>query len=263
MHFCFECAIINRIECIRVVLPFCVFVNLPHIYAEGLVSFMPKDWISVAIDGPVGAGKSSIAKRAAAELGFIYVDTGALYRAVGLYCRRKGADLTSAEEISACLPEIKPEIRLIDGVQHIYLNGEDVSEEIRLPENSMAASAVSSVPQVRAALLDIQRDIAASNNVIMDGRDIGTVILPNAQVKIFLTADAEIRAKRRYDELCAKGVSTTLEEVLSDLEKRDYADSHREFAPLKQAEDAVLADTSALDFERSCELVCNIIREKL
>lgn len=224
---------------------------------------MPEKHISAAIDGPVGAGKSSIARTAAKRLGFIYVDTGALYRAVGLYCRRSGTDMSSHEAIAARLPEIHPEIKLADGVQHIYLNGEDVSEEIRLPEISMAASAVSAVPEVRAALLDMQRSIAADNNVIMDGRDIGTVVLPDAQVKIFLTAAPEIRAKRRYDELCAKGVQTTFEEVLTDLNKRDYDDSHRAVAPLKQAEDAVLADTSGLDFEQSCRLVCDIIREKM
>ncbi len=224
---------------------------------------MPEKLVSAAIDGPVGAGKSSIARTAAKRLGFVYVDTGAIYRAVGLYCHRRGADLSSPEEIEALLPEIKPEIRLFDGVQRIFLNGEDVSEEIRLPEISMAASAVSAVPEVRAALLDMQRKIAAENNVIMDGRDIGTVVLPNAQVKIFLTAAPEIRAKRRYDELCAKGVRTTFEEVLADLNKRDYDDSHRAVAPLRQAEDAVLADTSGLDFEQSCELVCNIIKKKL
>lgn len=226
------------------------------------VMIMP-EVMAVAIDGPVGAGKSSIARAAAKKLGFVYVDTGALYRAVGLYCSRKGADLSSHEAVAALLPEIHPEIRLIDGTQHVFLNGEDVSVEIRLPEISMAASSVSSVPEVRAALLDMQRDIAAKNNVIMDGRDIGTVVLPNAQVKIFLTASPEIRAKRRYDELCAKGVSTSFEDVLNDLNKRDYDDSHRAVAPLKQAEDAMLADTSELDFEQSCELVCNIIKEKL
>lgn len=227
------------------------------------VMFMPEKLVSVAVDGPVGAGKSSIARAAAQKLGFIYVDTGALYRAVGLYCHRSGADMSSHDDIAARLPEIRTEIRLIDGVQHIFLNGEDVSEEIRLPEISMAASAVSAVPAVRAALLDMQRKLARENNVIMDGRDIGTVVLPDAKVKIFLTAAPEIRAKRRYDELCAKGVSTTFEEVLADLNKRDYNDSHRAVAPLKQAEDAVLADTSGLDFEQSCELVCGIIKEKL
>lgn len=171
--------------------------------------------------------------------------------------------MSSHDDIAARLPEIRTEIRLIDGVQHIFLNGEDVSEEIRLPEISMAASAVSAVPAVRAALLDMQRKLARENNVIMDGRDIGTVVLPDAKVKIFLTAAPEIRAKRRYDELCAKGVSATFEEVLADLNKRDYDDSHRAVAPLKQAEDAVLADTSGLDFEQSCELVCSIIKEKL
>jgi len=226
------------------------------------VMIMP-EVMAVAIDGPVGAGKSSIARAAAKKLGFVYVDTGALYRAVGLYCSRKGADLSSHEAVAALLPDIHPEIQLIDGTQHVFLNGEDVSVEIRLPEISMAASAVSSVPEVRNALLDMQRDIAEKNNVLMDGRDIGTVVLPNAQVKIFLTASPEIRAKRRYDELCAKGVSTSFEDVLNDLNKRDHDDSHRAVAPLKQADDAVLADTSNLDFEQSCELVCNIIKEKL
>ncbi|MGN0699833.1 MAG: (d)CMP kinase [Oscillospiraceae bacterium] len=224
---------------------------------------MSDNFVSVAIDGPVGAGKSSIARAAAARLGFIYVDTGALYRAVGLYCRRSGADLTKPAEISARLPDISLAIRLIDGTQHVFLNGEDVSEEIRLPEISMAASAVSAVPEVRAALLDIQRGFAKTDSVIMDGRDIGTVVLPNAQVKIFLTAAPEIRAKRRYDELVEKGKSVTFDEVLADLNERDYNDSHRAAAPLKQADDAVLADTSGLDFGQSVELVCGIIKEKL
>lgn len=219
--------------------------------------------VSVAIDGPVGAGKSSIARSAAKELGYIYVDTGALYRAVGLYCHRNGVDMTSPAEVAAILPKACPEIRLIDGTQHVYLNGEDVSEEIRLPEISMAASAVSAVPEVRAALLDLQRDMAKTSSVIMDGRDIGTVVLPDATVKIFLTAKAEIRARRRYDELIAKGVEVTLEEVLEDLNRRDYNDSHRETAPLKQAEDAVLADTSELSFEQSCGLICDIIKERV
>ena len=224
---------------------------------------MPEKFVSVAIDGPVGAGKSSIAREAAKRLRFIYVDTGALYRAIGLYCKRMGADLSSPQSIAEVSKGVTPEIRLIDGVQHIYLDGEDVSEEIRLPEISMAASAVSAVPEVRAALLDLQRGLARTSSVIMDGRDIGTVVLPNATVKIFLTAAPEIRAKRRFDELCAKGVKTTFEDVLADLNQRDYNDSHRASAPLKQADDAVLADTSQLDFEQSCELVCNIIREKL
>lgn len=195
-------------------------------------------------------------------MGYIYCDTGALYRAVALHCVRSGADLKSPGEIAEKLPSAKAEIRLIDGVQRVFLNGEDVSDLIRTPEVSMAASAVSAVPEVRAALLDIQRNIAAENSVIMDGRDIGTVVLPNANVKIFLTAAAEIRAKRRYDELCAKGENVTFEEVLNDLNKRDYNDTHRDIAPLKQAEDAVLADTSGMDFAQSVQLVCDIIAEK-
>lgn len=218
--------------------------------------------VSVAIDGPVGAGKSTIARAAAEKLGYIYCDTGALYRAVALYCIRAGADLRSPSEIAGKLSSVKAGIRLVEGVQRVFLNGDDVSELIRTPEVSMAASAVSAVPEVRAALLDIQRNIAAENSVIMDGRDIGTVVLPNADVKIFLTAAAEIRAKRRYDELCAKGQSVTFEEVLDDLNKRDYNDTHRDIAPLKQAEDAVLADTSGMDFEQSVRLVCDIIAEK-
>lgn len=224
---------------------------------------MPEKFVSVAIDGPVGAGKSSIARTAAQRLGFIYADTGALYRSVGLYCHRNGIDMSSPSAVAGCLGDIKLEIKLIGGVQHICLNGEDVSEEIRLPEISMAASAVSAVPEVRAALLDTQRSIAKTHNVIMDGRDIGTVVLPNAQVKIFLTAAPEIRAKRRYDELRAKGKDVSFDDVLADLNQRDYNDSHRAAAPLKQADDAVLADTSKLDFEQSVELVCSLIKEKL
>lgn len=216
---------------------------------------------AVAVDGPVGAGKSTIARAAAERLGFVYCDTGALYRAVGLYCSRNGVDLKNGADIAARLPEISLELKLINGAQRVFLNGEDVSEEIRLPEISMAASAVSAVPEVRAALLDIQRSMARTNSVIMDGRDIGTVVLPNADVKIFLTARAEIRAKRRYDELLKKGVETTFESVLDDLNERDYNDSHRAAAPLKQAQDAVLADTSELDFEQSVALVCKIIEE--
>lgn len=221
------------------------------------------EYVSVAIDGPVGAGKSTIARAAAAALGYVYVDTGAMYRAVGLYCHRKKADMSSPEDIAAQLKDISLEIRIIGGVQHVFLNGEDVSEEIRLPEISMAASAVSAVPEVRSALLDMQRGFAEKNSVIMDGRDIGTVVLPNARVKIFLTASPEIRAKRRYDELMAKGGEVTFEEVLDDLNKRDYNDSHRAAAPLKAAEDAVIADTSGLDFGQSVELVCGLIKERL
>lgn len=222
---------------------------------------MSKEVISVAIDGPVGAGKSTIARTAAQRLGFIYCDTGALYRTVGLFCKRDGADLDSPGEIAARLPKIRLEIRLVDGIQRVYLNGEDVSELIRTPDISIAASRVSAVPEVRAALLGMQRDIAASNNVIMDGRDIGTVVLPDARVKIFLTASAEVRARRRYDELVAKGERVTFEETLRDVNERDYRDMHRETAPLRRAEDATEADTSELDFEQSVELVCSIIRK--
>ena len=202
-------------------------------------------------------------REAAKKLGFIYVDTGALYRAVGLYCHRCGTNMKDPADIASRLPEIKPEIRLCDGVQHIYLNGEDVSSEIRLPEISMAASAVSAVPEVRAALLGIQRGIAAENNVIMDGRDIGTVVLPNAQVKIFLTATPEARATRRWKEYQAKGIDTPYEEVLADVKQRDYQDTHRAAAPLRQADDAQLLDTSEMNFEQSLEAMKKMIVEKV
>ena len=238
---------------------FITFFNFYKIFLFGVNALKH---ISVAIDGPVGAGKSTIARAAAKRLGFVYCDTGALYRAVGLYCLRNGADMGDGTLIAGKLPEISVEIRLLDGVQRVFLNGADVSEDIRMPEVSMAASTVSAVPEVRAALLDLQRSVAEKNSVIMDGRDIGTVVLPNADVKIFLTASPEIRAKRRFDELVAKGVEVVFEDVLEDLQKRDYNDSHRDAAPLKQAEDAVLADTSGLDFEQSVELVCKIIQNK-
>ncbi len=219
-------------------------------------------FISVAIDGPVGAGKSTVARECAKRLGFIYCDTGALYRAVGLYCVRNGKKLEDPSEVAGCLDGINVGLSLVDGVQHVFLNGEDVSEEIRLPEMSMAASVVSAIPQVRGKLLSMQREAAEKNDVIMDGRDIGTVVLPNADVKIFLTAKPEIRAKRRYDELIKKGVETTFEDVLSDLNERDHNDSHRAVAPLKQADDAIFVDTSELDFGQSVELICGIVRER-
>lgn len=222
--------------------------------------------ISVAIDGPVGAGKSSVARESAKRLGFIYVDTGALYRGVALYAYRKGVvkeegrEKEFAEGIAALLPEISVELKIDDGVQRIFLCEEDVSEEIRLPEISMAASAVSAVPAVREFLLGLQRDIAEKNNVLMDGRDIGTVVLPEAQVKIFITASPEIRAKRRYDELIDKGVETTFEQVLNDLNRRDYQDSHRAVAPLKMADGAILLNTSELTFEESVESVVKLVK---
>lgn len=218
---------------------------------------------NVAIDGPAGAGKSSIARAAAKELGFIYVDTGALYRAVGVYGLRNGIDNKNAEAVAGMLPHISVELKFRDGVQHVYLNGEDVSEEIRTPPASMAASDVSAVPAVRQFLFDLQRDIAAKNDCIMDGRDIGTVVLPNAQVKIFLTASPEARAMRRYKELQEKGAKDTYEEVLADLLQRDYNDSHRAVAPLKPADDSITVDNSGLSLEDSIEQVLSVIRAAL
>lgn len=219
--------------------------------------------INVAIDGPAGAGKSTVARAAAAKLGYIYVDTGALYRAVGVYCLRNGITTNDAESVGAVLGKITVELKFIDGVQHVFLNGDDVSTEIRLPEASMAASNVSAIPAVRAFLFDLQRDIAAKNNCIMDGRDIGTVVLPDAQVKIFLTADDEERAMRRYKELKEKGSEVTFQEVLDDLRVRDYNDSHREIAPLKPAEDSVIVNTTGYTLEESIEKIVNTVKEKL
>lgn len=219
--------------------------------------------INVAIDGPAGAGKSSIAKLVSKELGYIYVDTGALYRAVGVYCLRKGVETTDVQNVGTILSEITVELKFIDGVQHVFLNGDDVSTEIRLPEASMAASNVSAIPSVRAFLFDLQRDIAAKNNCIMDGRDIGTVVLPNAQVKIFLTADDTERAMRRYKELQEKGSAVTYQEVLDDLRVRDYNDSHREIAPLKPAEDSVIVNTTNYTLEESINKIVEIVEEKL
>lgn len=221
--------------------------------------------INVAIDGPVGAGKSTIARECAKRIGFIYVDTGALYRTVGLFCKRNDIEISAdnAENIEKAITEgLKLEIRLENGTQLVFMNGENVSSEIRLPEMSMAASAVSAIPCVRRFLLETQRKVARENNVIMDGRDIGTVILPDAEVKIFLTAKPEIRAKRRYDELVAKGLDVKFEDVLSDLNTRDYNDSHRAEAPLKQANDAILLDTSEYDFEQSVEAVIRLIEKR-
>ena len=218
--------------------------------------------INVAIDGPAGAGKSTVAKAAAKELGYIYVDTGALYRTIALNAVRHGI-LNDTEKIEAMLSDTKVELKFADGVQSVYLNGENVSGLIRTPEISMGASVVSAIPKVRAFLLDLQRDIAKKNNVIMDGRDIATVVLHNADVKIFLFASPECRAKRRYDELIEKGESVTFDEVLDDVNKRDYQDSHREIAPLKPSEDSVMADTSELDLNGSVELVVDIIKERI
>lgn len=220
--------------------------------------------ISIAIDGPSGAGKSTLARQAAKALGFIYVDTGAIYRTVALYCRRKGASAERPEEIAGLLPEISVDIDYRpDGVQQMLLNGEDVSSEIRTPEISMFTSAVSAVPEVREFLLEKQRELARTRNVIMDGRDIGTVVLPDATVKIYLTAAAEARAQRRCAELRAKGMDVRFDEVLRDVQQRDYNDSHRTVSPLKRAEDARLLDTTCLNLEESLDVLLRIIREGL
>ena len=219
--------------------------------------------ISVAIDGPSGAGKSSLAKRLAKDLGYVYVDTGAMYRSIGLYAVHAGVDPKDEAAVTALLPQIKLAIRLVDGAQHIYLNGEDVSDAIRAENIGMAASAVSAHPPVRAFLLDTQRGLAADQNILMDGRDIGTVVLPNATVKIFLTASPEARATRRWKEYQQKGIDTPYEDVLADVKQRDYQDTHRAAAPLKQADDAVLLDTSELNFEQSFEAMKKIITEKV
>lgn len=217
--------------------------------------------ISVAIDGPSGAGKSSLAKRLAADLGFVYVDTGAMYRAIGLYAVRQGADLHDAAAVAALLPHIRLDIRLEGGAQHVYLNGEDVSAAIRAEEIGMAASAVSAHGPVRDFLLETQRSLAAGQNVLMDGRDIGTVVLPNATVKIFLTASAEARAQRRCKELQEKGQPADYATVLADIRQRDEQDTHRAIAPLRQAADAIRIDTSEIDFEQSVALLKRTIRE--
>ena len=219
--------------------------------------------ISVAIDGPAGAGKSTIAKKAAERLAYIYVDTGALYRSIGWYALSKEKDPASADEVIPLLNEINVELRFENGEQRVYLNGQDVSTLIRLPEVSMAASHVSAIPAVRDFLFSLQRELAEKNNVIMDGRDIGTVVLPNAQVKIFLTATPEARADRRLKQLAEAGTTVDYETLLEEIKQRDYNDSHRAIAPLKQAEDAVLIDTSEVDLEGSIELVLNCITEKL
>ena len=211
--------------------------------------------ISVAIDGPSGAGKSSMARRLAADLGYTYVDTGAMYRAIGLYARRAGVDTKDADAVGVLLPQIKLDIRLENGAQHILLNGEDVTEAVRAEDIGMAASDVSAHPAVRAFLLDTQRNLAASRDVLMDGRDIGTVVLPNATVKIYLTASADARARRRLAELLEKGKQTDYETVLADIEQRDYQDTHRAVAPLRQAEDAILVDTSDIGIEESFALL--------
>ncbi|MFR7747634.1 MAG: (d)CMP kinase [Ruminococcus sp.] len=220
--------------------------------------------IAIAIDGPAGAGKSSLSKEVAKELSFIYVDTGALYRTIGLAASRRGLKKEDKAEIISMLNDIDVKLSFNDeGTQIVLLNGEDVSSFIRTPEASMFASAVSAIPEVRAFLLGLQRNMAKSDNVIMDGRDIGTVVLPDAKIKIFLTASPEKRAMRRHKENIEKGIDSTYEEVLKDVNQRDYQDSHREIAPLKPAEDSVLVDTSDYDFEGSKELLLKVIKERM
>ena len=219
--------------------------------------------VSVAIDGPAGAGKSTLARRLAAELGYIYVDTGAMFRTIGLYALRAGKDPKDNEAVNALLPEISLKFAFIGGEQHIYLNGEDVSTAIRTEEVGMAASAVGANPEVRSFLLEMQRDMAKTQDVLMDGRDIGTVVLPDATVKIFLTASPEARATRRWKEYQQKGVEVSYEEVLADVRQRDYQDTHRAAAPLRQADDAQLLDTSEMNFEQSLEAMKKMIVEKV
>lgn len=218
--------------------------------------------IRIAIDGPGGAGKSTVAKKIAEKLGIIYVDTGALYRTIGLFMLNNGVCPTDAVKVAKRLGDFSLELKFIEGKQVILLDGVDVGDAIRTPEASMAASAVSAIKEVREYLLNTQRDIAKKNSVIMDGRDIGTVILPNAEVKVFLTASPEARAKRRYAELRQKGVNTTLEQVASEMAERDKNDSTRDIAPCVPAEDAVLLDNSNLDLDGTAEAIIAIVNEK-
>ena len=219
---------------------------------------------SVAVDGPSGAGKSTLSRRCAAAFGFIYVDTGAIYRTIALAARRRNTDVRDENEVKKILPELEVGMVYDDsGEQRMLLNGEDVSSEIRMPDISVTASAVAALPAVRAYLLEMQRKIARENNVIMDGRDIGTVVLPDAQLKIFLTASPEARAERRLAELRQKGIEQSYESVLSDIIERDRRDTSRAAAPLRKAENAVTVDTSMLNFEESFEKLCGIISSRL
>ncbi|MBR3560392.1 MAG: (d)CMP kinase [Oscillospiraceae bacterium] len=225
---------------------------------------MSEKHYAVAVDGPSGAGKSTLAKAVARELRIMYVDTGAIYRVIGVAAQRRGIDPGDEAAVVSLLPELEIGLRHgEDGLQRMYLNGEDVTDTIRLPEVSMYASAVSALPPVRAYLLEMQRKFAREQSVIMDGRDIGTVVLPDAAVKIFLTASAEVRAKRRCLEQEQRGTPKPYDEVLAEIEQRDYNDSHRAIAPLKRAEDAALVDTSDLDFEQSKALILKTIRERV
>lgn len=218
--------------------------------------------VTIALDGPSGAGKSSLAKAIANRLGIVYLDTGALYRTVGLFAKQNNVDPHDESAVEPLLASLDIDVKIEDGAQQVYLNGTRVGDAIRTPEMSMYASAVSALPSVREFLLDTQRAFARRSSVIMDGRDIGSVVLPNADVKIYLTASDEVRAARRVKELIEKGQSVTFEEVLSDMKKRDHADSTRAAAPLKQADDAVVLDNSTLDFDGTVERALEIISEK-
>ena len=221
-------------------------------------------YFSIAIDGPSGAGKSTLAKKLAEKLGFLYVDTGAIYRTVGLYAARQGRNCGTAEAVTPLLPEIKIDLTYgEDGLQHMILRGEDVTTAIRQNEVSRYASQVSAIPAVRDFLLEMQRELARTHSVIMDGRDIGTVVLPHADLKIYLTASANQRAIRRQKELEEKGTALPFQQVLREIVERDYADEHREIAPLRRAEDAVLVDTTQLNLEQSLEALETLVKERL
>lgn len=219
--------------------------------------------ISIAIDGPAGAGKSTISKKVSNNIGFVYIDTGALYRAIGYYAVSNKIDPKDSKRVSEFLKGINISLDFIDGKQCVLIDGIDVSDKIRTPEISMAASNVSAIPKVREFLLDLQKNIALKNNVVMDGRDIGTVVLPNADIKIFLTASIEERAKRRYNDLIKKDKNIKFQDVLNDVKQRDYNDSNRDIAPLKPADDAIILDTTGESLEQSVERLLSLIKEKI
>lgn len=218
--------------------------------------------IRIAIDGPSGSGKSTLAKAVSRELGIVYVDTGALYRTVGYFVYTQGKDPQNAREVEALLPQIHIELKYLDGSQRVILNGEDLGDKIRLPEMSMYASAVSSIPAVRAFLLEMQKKMARENSVVMDGRDIGTVIIPDADIKIFLTASNETRAKRRTIELAEKGIDAKYEDVLADMIERDKKDKNRDIAPAIPADDAIIFDNSVMTVEESLKEVVRLVNER-
>lgn len=217
--------------------------------------------INIAIDGPAGAGKSTVARAVSKELGFIYIDTGALYRSIGVAALRKGYATDNAQQVISVLPEVSLSLKFVDGEQRVMLNGEDISRDIRLPEASMAASNVSAIPEVRSFLLDMQKKFARENNCLMDGRDIGTVILPDAQLKIFLTASPEVRADRRFRELTEKGTPVDYDALLEEIKQRDYNDSHRDVAPLRPADDAVIVDTSDMTFDEVTAKIISLAKD--